>query len=184
MIKKCNKCGQTKSVNDFTKHKGHKDGLAYWCRDCTNENIRKHRSKPDVIEFRKTYTKEYYQKNKERVKGYNDRYHAKEENKKQSYLRNIKRNYGLEPHQYYEMFMRQVGKCAICSVSFGDERSIRPHVDHDHSTGAVRGLLCDGCNKGIGALRDNPRALRKAADYVERGGFSCDVILLPIAVQK
>jgi len=42
------------------------------------------------------------------------------------------------------------------------------NVDHDHKTKKVRGLLCFGCNTGIGCLRDNPSRLRSAADYLER----------------
>lgn len=42
-------------------------------------------------------------------------------------------------------------------------------MDHDHITGALRGLLCNFCNRALGNMRDNPVALRQAADYLENG---------------
>jgi hypothetical protein len=50
------------------------------------------------------------------------------------------------------------------------------HIDHDHKSGKVRGLLCSCCNTGIGFLKDDPRIMRKAADYVERHASSMCVV--------
>lgn len=60
----------------------------------------------------------------------------------------------------------QGGRCLLC----GEVKPLA--VDHDHVTGAVRGLLCKGCNTGIGLLREDPMLLRAAARYLEshRGG--------------
>lgn len=55
--------------------------------------------------------------------------------------------------------------------SWIDQQGGKPRtlaVDHDHETGCLRGLLCEGCNRGIGLLRDDPDLLRRAADYIER----------------
>lgn len=70
------------------------------------------------------------------------------------------------------MFQKQGGLCAICHKP---EKEIdkktglpRPlHVDHNHVTNEVRGLLCGECNKGIGSLKENPTILRNAAEYIE-----------------
>jgi len=59
----------------------------------------------------------------------------------------------------------QGGKCPVC----GDVLK-NGHLDHDHRTGQLRGLLCKGCNIGLGFLRDDPATLRRAADYCEQGG--------------
>jgi hypothetical protein len=58
---------------------------------------------------------------------------------------------------------QQNGLCAICGLP-------EEHVDHDHVTGQVRGLLCAGCNKGLGFFRDSPQLLRQAAEYLEEVG--------------
>lgn len=71
--------------------------------------------------------------------------------------------YDLLPEQYDAMVAAQGGRCAIC-------RKIpsRMHVDHDHTTGEVRGLLCGPCNQGIGLLRDSPKLLRAAIRYLKK----------------
>lgn len=60
------------------------------------------------------------------------------------------------------MLAEQDGRCKIC----GQLKKL--NVDHDHATGEVRGLLCHGCNVGIGFFRDSPELLRSAIDYLVR----------------
>ncbi len=84
--------------------------------------------------------------------------------------RNLKR-YGVTPEQYRAMLAEQDGKCALCGhvpAPGAVKAASRLHVDHDHVTGAVRRLLCNGCNRGLGYLQDSPSLLRAAADYIER----------------
>lgn len=67
------------------------------------------------------------------------------------------------------MYEAQGGVCAICrkpADPYGVRAASRLHVDHDHLTGAVRALLCNNCNRGIGYLADSPELLRAAADYI------------------
>lgn len=75
--------------------------------------------------------------------------------------------YGISVSDWDEMFDRQGGRCAICQLP-EEEVGGRLHVDHCHTTGSVRGLLCQGCNTGIGKLREDPGIIRNAAAYVER----------------
>lgn len=63
------------------------------------------------------------------------------------------------------MLAQQGGVCGICKDERTSDR--RFHIDHDHETGAVRGLLCHACNTGIGSLRDSPDLLRAALTYLE-----------------
>lgn len=57
-------------------------------------------------------------------------------------------------------------QCAICNATESLGRWPTMHVDHCHTTGFVRGVLCDFCNKGIGFFRDDPELLRKAIAYL------------------
>ena len=64
---------------------------------------------------------------------------------------------------YEAMLAAQSGRCAICR-----ETMIPPCVDHNHTTGAIRELLCHRCNRVGGTVSDDPVLLRLAADYLER----------------
>lgn len=75
-----------------------------------------------------------------------------------------RRQYGIGFQEYGDLYLRQLGKCAIC-----DEMPEKPLViDHDHATGAVRGLLCATCNSGLGMFKDNVGALAGAIGYLSR----------------
>ena len=67
---------------------------------------------------------------------------------------------------WHALVVAQGGRCAICN----DQLAGRICVDHDHSTGAVRGLLCSPCNTGIGHLRDNADIVESAAAYLRHHG--------------
>lgn len=82
------------------------------------------------------------------------------------YQRRVK--YGLSDERYDEMLAEQAHRCAICRTDKSVGISEKLHVDHDHGTGRVRGLLCNACNNGLGRFRDDPALLRAAADYLER----------------
>lgn len=75
--------------------------------------------------------------------------------------------YGLEPEHKQAILDAQNGGCAICGYKFG-QKTGDMKVDHDHSTGAVRGLLCDLCNRGLGMFRDNQDNLTKALSYLTK----------------
>lgn len=79
------------------------------------------------------------------------------------------KRYGLSKVEYERMLLDQGGVCAICSSPNGSSKNRRLMcVDHDHVTGNIRGLLCDGCNKGIGCLKDSTELVSKALNYLVR----------------
>ncbi|MDT0277031.1 endonuclease VII domain-containing protein [Blastococcus goldschmidtiae] len=73
----------------------------------------------------------------------------------------LTRRYGITAAEAEHMLRQQNGVCAICRTAPA------AHVDHDHSTGKVRALLCFNCNGGLGQFRDDPAALQAAVFYVE-----------------
>lgn len=76
------------------------------------------------------------------------------------------RKYGITLQQRADRLAAQGGCCALCG---SDDFGVRgPQVDHDHQSKQLRGILCIGCNLGLGAFDDDPQLMRKAADYVER----------------
>lgn len=76
---------------------------------------------------------------------------------------------GITPERLDWMFRWQGGRCAICGKP-QSKSTKKLAIDHCHRTGVVRGLLCTGCNTGIGMLGDDPSRIREAATYVERHG--------------
>lgn len=90
----------------------------------------------------------------------------------------LKRNYGLTPEQYDAMHAAQSGCCQICKRALirqtDETREFIGHlavdvarVDHCHTTGAVRGLLCSECNIGLGKFRDSTQFLLNAVRYLD-----------------
>jgi hypothetical protein len=74
-------------------------------------------------------------------------------------------------HDTFALLMaRQDGKCAICKQP--PKPGKRLFIDHCHSTGHFRGLLCGNCNTGIGMLRDDPALIRAAVDYLENNEWA------------
>lgn len=86
----------------------------------------------------------------------------------------LESNYGITYVDYLRMFEEQGGVCACCGeqesgIHNRGKEAVRLTlaVDHDHSTGEVRGLLCTKCNKAIGLLGDNITGVEKALTYLK-----------------
>jgi hypothetical protein len=140
-------------------------------------------------EKKKKYREEYNLKNKEILKQkriahraekkkYNDdhREHLDEcqrinrTNNIEKYRRkeknyNLKKNYGINIDQYNDMLKKQKNKCLICHNEFKPMKNT--HVDHNHTTGKVRGLLCTKCNSALGYFNDDINILKEAIKYLK-----------------
>lgn len=114
---------------------------------------------PEYRERVKQARRDYYQANREKVKARAAAH--RRDNPGRVRRAEIKRRYGLSIEQWDAMLIAQSGRCGICLDPMQD-----PHVDHDHSTGAVRELLCSSCNNGLGRFRDDPERLERAAAYL------------------
>ena len=91
-------------------------------------------------------------------------------NKLTEYKRHLKKRYKISWEVYLLLVEKQNNCCAICGIEFEDILTCKkkPHVDHDHITGKVRGVLCGSCNTGIGHLRDSLEVVEAAAAYLKK----------------
>lgn len=85
--------------------------------------------------------------------------------------RHLERNFGITPEQYDEKLIAQKGVCAICGneeTSYHNGKPRRLAVDHSHSTGKIRDLLCWRCNTTIGKFNENAELIDKFLDYINK----------------
>lgn len=80
----------------------------------------------------------------------------------------LRRKYGISLAEYEELAIKQGNACAICHVQATKEKRLA--VDHNHTTGEVRGLLCGPCNQALGLLADSPSRVSKALKYLTDKG--------------
>lgn len=145
--KTCVRCREEKSLDDFHRQQSAKDGHTSACKPCNRERA-----------------SEWRRRHPERARAHVEAWCERNPDRARAHRRNKQiRRYGIEPTEYQVLLDAQEGKCAICGGAPDGVLAI----DHDHETGRVRGLLCRGCNTGIGQLGDNPDLLRVAADYLE-----------------
>ena len=94
--------------------------------------------------------------------------HGRSQTKEYDLELHMKRSYGLDFAEYNKMLEKQNGVCAICSSIPPDNHKKRLNIDHCHTTGRVRGLLCDACNRALGLFKDSPDLMLKAISYLAR----------------
>ena len=141
MTKACPKCKTTKPLSDFWVRA---DGrAASRCKPCSTQANREWRA--NNADYERT------------------RYQAC---KAETRERHLVRKYGVDLAEYDRLLALQGGKCAICLCDPRTQAHGVFHVDHCHSTGRVRGLLCRGCNHVLGHLNDDPENLRRAIAYL------------------
>ena len=145
--KLCNSCGLTLPVTQFHNQSDKKDGKRSQCKLCVNKkNL--------------------------------DRYHSCDATKRSHHMasrkHSLRKNYGITPEDYDHMLSEQNGKCAICDSDKPWGFVVKPKrsneffcVDHCHTTGKVRGLLCQPCNKGLGSFSDDTYVMSRAIKYLE-----------------
>jgi len=143
-FKKCTKCSTVKSVNEYYL-KNNKPRSN--CKNC------------HALE-----AKPRYSQNKERYNNYSKKWYKENPEKvKNIFLRN---RYNITLEDFNEMLKNQNNTCAICKKDKQGERDF--HIDHCHTTGKVRGILCYKCNSSIGLLNDNIETLKEAIKYLEK----------------
>lgn len=91
-----------------------------------------------------------------------------EQTARQKRNHHLKKTFGITVEEADALLAQQGGRCAICQEPITDSRGFAPHVDHCHTTGKVRGILCFPCNAGLGSFRDDVTRLQAAIAYLER----------------
>lgn len=176
--KRCPSCGQGKPEDEFGRNKSLGDGLSFYCLECnrakSNEHYRKRRramGKPVrdhswvpagfqwCPKCKQALEQAQFDRSRRAASGFSSWCKAcKRVVSSDAYFY---RTYGLTRQELSQLRTAQQDRCAICG-----DASPR-HLDHDHSTGRTRRLLCQRCNHGLGLFRDEPYLLRVAALYIE-----------------
>ncbi len=158
-MKRCKKCGEIKPLDEFHRANGMKDGHRSECKDCHRAHMRQWYS--DNRERAIAGVRQWQQDNKEHLAAYRREYRkGRTAEAREGHLR---RKFGLSQADYDELLAKQGGGCRICGKKPG---KISLHVDHDHETGEIRGLLCVGCNSALGQFHDDTELLHRAVTYV------------------
>ena len=156
-MKTCKTCSVEKPLDEFNTWTVKATGATGWRGECKS-----------CVAVKQS---NYYAQNKANLKkSSKHRYlRYKAEGKIQAYHKNrhLVKTYGITVGEWGDLFDAQGRACAICKDS-----DIKGHwcTDHDHNTGKVRGILCQGCNTLIGMAKDHPQVLLDAKDYLEEEG--------------
>jgi hypothetical protein len=160
--KVCTTCGNLKLLTEFYAAEGMRDGRRNDCKACNLAAKReRYRADPDRDIAR---VKAWQAENRGRHLANQRARRERPEVKARERDGHLKRKFGITQDDYEVMLAVQGGGCAICGKAPSEARAL--HVDHDHRSGVVRGLLCFDCNAGIGKLREDPELLRLAAYYL------------------
>lgn len=173
----CSKCGETKDIRHFNKTPQNSyRGICYnCCRTDKNPLIYSRTERHELMEnlfeqgLRKcSYCEEIknlnnFSQNIKLREGYNYTCKTCVKSKK------LTVRYGITLNDYFEVLKQQENRCDICEKEFSIESvDLRPNLDHDHTTGKMRALLCCNCNIGLGNFQDNINLLDRAKAYLQR----------------
>lgn len=146
--KVCAHCKTEKVAAEFRRNNSMRSGLYSYCMKCERKK-----------------NQEWRANNPKRLAEIQARRSAKTYEQRRDYV--LRTQYGMTLVEYHERLAEQGGRCAICRTD-NPGRGGRFVVDHCHAGGAVRGLLCNGCNVGLGHFRDDPTSLAVAIEYLKQ----------------
>ncbi|MGH8601525.1 MAG: endonuclease VII domain-containing protein [Gammaproteobacteria bacterium] len=185
MDKHCNGCGLDKPEEEFYPKKGRLVRAAR-CKACFSAYARERNTTEQfttnlalAVDGQKRCPKCATVKNFSEFYGREDRleahckaccqaYYRTDKGKENSNRHGLKK-FGLTVAEYESLLKSQGGVCAICKrlPQLANRRTKRLGVDHEHSSGRIRGLLCDDCNISLGKFKDNVVLLLNAIHYLD-----------------
>lgn len=134
---KCTTCKLHKPSGAFTPSPNKARGFQYTCKACRRSLRKSAYTCPD------SDTKDYRK------------------------FKHLHQTYGISRQEYMKLLESQDSRCKICGLKETDIYNSKLHVDHSHTTGKIRGLLCRACNHGVGNFNDSTELLAKAITYLE-----------------
>lgn len=142
------------------------------CRKCADK-CRTPRIDPLIkMENRRKYKADYYQRNKKRIDKRNEEYRINNPEKinQQRLKYYLRSKLGLEIEDYEFMLNQHNFQCAICGYKQPENANKyeKLYVDHNHTTGKIRGLLCMNCNSALGHFGENLTNLKNAVTYLTK----------------
>lgn len=162
-MKRCKTCGQVKPLDEFYRAATAKDGQRSECKVCDLAGkAARYRAAPSAAIAR---TKKWQAANRERHLETQRKRRQQPAQKRKEREGHLLRKFGITLDDYERLLKEQRGGCGICGCPPPERGSF--HVDHDHSTRAVRGLLCFRCNAGLGQFDESVEKLLAAVAYLE-----------------
>lgn len=159
----CTICNQEKPEAMFYREPRKSNGLTSQCKQCHDRKSKKWatKNKEKLVADRAA---RHVRKREEYIKKSRDWY-SNPANREKRLSTNLRKMYGISIDSYQSMLSSQNGKCAIKTCNrLASEKTL--HVDHDHTTGHVRGLLCHNCNTALGLVGENAQLLQDLIDYI------------------
>ncbi len=161
--KTCVACGEQKDIEAFNRDRSRPSGRHPYCKACVSASRKQAEPAP-----RRTHCKNGHELTPENTYRSRRQLHCRTCQQKYSqkwkHETQILWKYGIGADDYDALLATQGGVCAICG---GTNQGVRLVIDHNHTTGQVRGLLCAQCNFAVGHLGDDPERARRLADYIE-----------------
>ncbi len=139
--KQCKACDATKPLSSFPKSKDSYTGYFSYCIECRRD-------------LNRAQDKKRWSEKKEKLIAQRRNAH-------------LRREFGITTEHYEQLLNTQKGVCAICKES---KQYKLLAVDHDHTTGIIRGILCENCNRALGMFKDDENRLQNAIEYLKANG--------------
>lgn len=147
--KYCRTCECWKALDEFHKDRSTKDGRQGQCKACRRARRLTQRAKPEVLEAIKQRNRDWWLRKNQ----------ADPEYRRATMLA---WRYGISPEDYDRMLEAQHGRCLFCNLEHSADKPLV--VDHNHSTGEVRGLLCRSCNACLGWYENHRNLVKEYCD--------------------
>ena len=164
-MKRCRICNESKPLDAFYAMKGMRDGYRNECKACgLAKRAEKYASDHEMQLRARARAKQWRVENRDRFQATRRAYVESGRYAASSRRSHLKRTFGMTPEEYERRLAQQGGGCAVCGRAPKAGKSL--HIDHDHETGYVRGLLCFKCNAALGQLGDDLGRIERALTYV------------------